>query len=90
MTTTLKKIILLVSPERLCMSYLSEKAKERNARLSSVVYCSCSNRAFPETKKEKDKYGQNYRYVCPCGITTNWHTSFSNAEIALRQNHETT
>jgi len=66
--------------------YLKEKINKES--IPSVVYSSCHNKAKPEIKKEKDKYGQNYRYSCPCGLTTNWHTSFSNAEIALRQLHE--
>lgn len=39
-------------------------------------------------RKDKDKYGQNYKLICSCGIETAWHTDFDRAYIALGQNHE--
>ncbi len=36
----------------------------------------------------KDKYGQNHKSICKCGISSNWHTTPERADIGLRQEHE--
>ena len=35
----------------------------------------------------KDKYGQNVRLKCACGITTNWHCEEWKAKHAMYEEH---
>ena len=35
-----------------------------------------------------DKYGQNYKVVCSCGLSSNWHTTKENAKYRLYQEHQ--
>jgi hypothetical protein len=41
-------------------------------------------------ERRKDKYGQNIRLKCKCGIVTNWHTEKWKAEEAMYQLHNDT
>lgn len=42
---------------------------------------------FYKSEHRKDKYGQNIRLTCSCGIHTNWHTEKWKAETAMDQLH---
>jgi hypothetical protein len=34
-----------------------------------------------------DKFGQNVRLKCKCGIVTNWHTDLWKAQFAMYEEH---
>lgn len=41
-----------------------------------------------EYKHRMDKYGQEHKAICVCGIESNWHTSPERARVGLQQEHK--
>ena len=37
--------------------------------------------------RRADKYGQQYKASCHCGLESNWHTEPWKARVGLLQNH---